>query len=84
MKLTHGAQFEISLDGVPRSYRDRRTSPAWRADSRSPEIPPGVSGKTCTPRKKSSSRSSQGNNNRRNEPFSNMSAEEELDVHAQH
>jgi hypothetical protein len=24
MKLIHCAQFEISLDGVPRSYRDRK------------------------------------------------------------
>jgi hypothetical protein len=24
MKLIHVAQFEISLDGVPRSYRDRK------------------------------------------------------------
>ena len=24
MKVIHGAQFELSVDGVPRSYRDRR------------------------------------------------------------
>jgi hypothetical protein len=24
MKLVHSAQFEISIDGVPRSYRDRK------------------------------------------------------------
>jgi hypothetical protein len=24
MKLVHNAQFEISIDGVPRSYRDRK------------------------------------------------------------
>jgi hypothetical protein len=24
MKLIHNAQFEISVDGVPRSYRDRK------------------------------------------------------------
>ena len=24
MKLIHEAQYEISIDGVPRSYRDRR------------------------------------------------------------
>jgi hypothetical protein len=24
MKLIHSAQFEISIDGVPRSYRDRK------------------------------------------------------------
>jgi hypothetical protein len=24
MKLVHRAQFEISIDGVPRSYRDRK------------------------------------------------------------
>ena len=24
MKSNHGAQFEISIDGVPRSYRDRQ------------------------------------------------------------
>ena len=24
MKLIHGAQYELSVDGVPRSYRDRK------------------------------------------------------------
>ena len=24
MKVNHGAQFEISIDGVPRTYRDRQ------------------------------------------------------------
>ena len=24
MKPNHGAQYEISIDGVPRTYRDRR------------------------------------------------------------
>ena len=24
MKTKHGAQFEISIDGVPRTYRDRK------------------------------------------------------------
>jgi hypothetical protein len=24
MKTNHGAQYEISIDGVPRSYRDRQ------------------------------------------------------------
>jgi hypothetical protein len=24
MKLVHSAQFEISIDGVPRTYRDRK------------------------------------------------------------
>ena len=24
MKTSHGAQFEISVDGVPRTYRDRQ------------------------------------------------------------
>jgi hypothetical protein len=27
MKSTQGAQYEISVDGVPRTYRDARTSP---------------------------------------------------------
>ena len=24
MRLIHGAQYELSVDGVPRSYRDRK------------------------------------------------------------
>ena len=24
MRVIHGAQYELSVDGVPRSYRDRR------------------------------------------------------------
>ena len=39
MRVIHSAQFEISIDGVPRTYRDRKDLALQSAQIRSPEIP---------------------------------------------
>ena len=50
MKANQGAQYEISIDGVPRSYRDRQDIALQTArflKSRNPHSV--VSSRTCSP-----------------------------------
>jgi len=64
MRVVHTAQFELSVDGVPRSYRDRNALALQAAQilkSRNPNSV--VRLKTCRRGKRSSSHSSRRNNN---------------------
>jgi len=64
MKLIHSAQFEISIDGVPRSYRDRKDIALQSAQflkSRNPNSV--VKLRDLQSGEETMSRSSKGNNN---------------------
>jgi hypothetical protein len=62
MRVIRSAQFELSVDGVPRSYRDRKDlALAQILKSRNPNSV--VKLKDLQTGKRSSSRSSRGNNN---------------------
>ena len=42
MKANHGAQYEISIDGVPRTYRDRKDIALQSAQFLKSKNPNGV------------------------------------------